>query len=477
MRLFELLLVALTACTAVCLLMGWMPRGERWLSAGVLAAAILHGILEGARWQMIPAYAAVIILGYVVWKSARREFRFKKATSGVALLLVSASVLFSILLPMFHLPTPTGTYPVGTSILYFKDTSRIEDAAPYAGSARELMVQIWYPALASQNPFARYREPRETDLLSSYQSDILTNSRLNAPVAIQGAPFPVILFNPAWRGRRTNDTFLTEELASQGYIVVSIDHTYNARLVAFPDGRVEHGNASIEIDDPESSTPQRVRAIWNKELKKWVADERFVIDSLETMNTTAGSPWFGRMNTGNVGAIGHSFGGAAATAVCAEDHRVRASVNMDGWFFDAIRMRGPQQPLLIMVASTGEADVIPDSDGNVEAALDARDISDVKTSLNSFGGYLLTVKGASHEDFTDQPLVSPLPMLSHRGTISAVRIQKIVRSYVTAFFDKSLRSEDTVLLRNDYRAYNEVSLNTWRTNQSGGLPISGSGGQ
>jgi predicted dienelactone hydrolase len=329
-----------------------------------------------------------------------------------------------------------------------------------------LIVQLWYPAEPSHNRLARYRELQETNAVSSYQSVIPTNSHVDAPVPIEGAPFPVILFNHAWDGRRTNDTFLTEELASHGYIVASIDHTYNARLVAFPDGRVVHGIAANDVNAPESSTAERVRTIWDKELTKWVADQRFVLDRLETMNRTAGTPWFGRLDTDRSGAIGHSFGGAAATAVCAEDPRVHASVNMDGWFFDAIRARGPNQPLLVMDAYTGQADEIPDSEGKVEAALDSTDFADMEASLHRYGGYLLSVKGASHEDFTDQPLISPLQKLSHRGELPARRIQNIVRTYVVAFFDKTLRGEDPDVLRTHRSPDAEVSLDTWPANKS-----------
>jgi predicted dienelactone hydrolase len=375
---------------------------------------------------------------------------------------------------MFSLPTPTGPYPVGTSILYFKDAARIEDAAQAGVSQRELMVQLWYPAQPSHNRLARYREPRETNLLSSYQSVLRTNSRLDAPVAHAGAPFPVILFNHAWRGRRTNDTFLTEELASQGYVVASIDHTYNASLVAFPDGRVVHGIATNDIDAPESSTPERVRAIWNRELAKWVADQRFVLDRLEAMNRAAGSPWFGLLDTERAGAIGHSFGGAAATAVCAEDRRVRAAVNMDGWFFDAIRERGPNQPLLVIDAYTAQAGETPTSSATVEAVLDAVDSADTEASLRRFGGYLLSVKGAAHEDFTDQPLISPLRSLSHRGTLPAREIHSIVRGYVVAFFDKTLRGKDSGVLDAHSNPYSEAWLEAWPASRGASI---GSDGQ
>ncbi|MGA3343298.1 MAG: hypothetical protein ABSC76_00385 [Terracidiphilus sp.] len=477
MRPLEIILVLMIACTAVCLLLGRWQRSGKLLLAAALLTAIAHGSLEGAHWQMAPAYVAAGILCLTALKRAGDKNRWQKLTAWSALLFASASVLFSFLLPMFRLPEPTGPYPVGTSILYFKDSTRIEDAAPVTGLARELMVQLWYPAQPSHNRLARYREPRETNTLSSYQSAILTHSRLDAPVALVGAPFPVILFNHAWGGRRTNDTFLTEELASHGYIVASIDHTYNASLVAFPDGRVVRGTAANAINDPETSTVEQVRAIWDKELAKSVADQRFILDRLEAMNRTVGSPWFGRLDTNNAGAIGHSFGGAAATAVCDEDRRVHAAVNMDGWFFGAIRERGPSQPLLVMYTAPEQAGETPDPGEKVGAVLDATDLADTETSLNKFGGFTLSVKGASHEDFTDQPLISPLRSISHRGTLPAWQIQNVVRSYVVAFFGQTLRGEDPEVLKARASPYPGALLEAWPANKKGIVSSIGSDGQ
>jgi predicted dienelactone hydrolase len=462
MRPLEVFLLVVTASAAVGVLLGRWPRTSRIFLGGAIVTLIAHGLVEGLHWQMIPVYLAICVLCVIAWKEFGRGPRVRVLIASSALLLATASVIFSIMLPMFRLPNPTGAYPVGTSILYFKDSTRIEDSAPGSGRARELMVQLWYPAQASHNRFARYREPRETSLLSSYQSVLATHSRLDAPIASDAGSFPIVLFNHGWRGIRTNDTFLAEELASHGYVVASIDHTYNARLVAFPDGRVVHANAPYDIDDPEISTPEQVRAKWDKELSKWVADQRFVLDRLEDMNRAVGTPWYGRLNTNVAAAIGHSFGGAAATAVCANDRRVRSSVNMDGWFFGAIRERGPNQPLLFMESYSESVGAPPNANGT-GAVLDATDAADMQASLRRFGGDLLVIKGIGHEDFTDQPLVSPLRMVSHRGTLPARRIHTIVRSYVVAFFDKTLRGDDPVILHAYSRPYVEARLEEWPT--------------
>jgi len=447
MRPLEVSLVVLVVGSAVCLMSGPLQKIGQIFVILSLVFAVAQGALEGTHWQLLPAYAAIGLLCLVALRGSVERPRLGIVAVSLALLFTVATVVFCLVLPMFRLPRPTGPYPVGTAILYFKDSARVDDASPVAGSPRELMVQLWYPAEPSDNRIAMYRRLRETEPISSYQSVLPTNSRLNAPVASAGGPFPVILFNHAWHSRRTN-----------------------ASVVLFPDGRVIHENTPHEFDDLESSTPERIRSIWDKELQKWTADQRFILDRLETMNRSAGTAWFGRLNTNMAGAIGHSFGGAAATQLCAKDPRVRAAVNMDGWFLGAIRARDPNRPLLVMDTSVPNA--TPNPSAKVEDVLNASDSADLEASLHKYGGYLLLVRGAAHEDFTDQPLVSPLRMISHRGAVPAEQMQNIVRTYVLAFLDEMLRGKDSGILRANSSPYPEVSIEEWPVAlNSGASPI------
>ena len=462
MRPFEIVFLVLGVVAAICLLTGkWRLTGRRLLA---LSLFVFGGevVWEGAHWQMIPAYLALGVLCLSAWNRAGKPLLRRQFLIVVpALLLLAASTGLSWMLPMFRLPKPTGRYPVGTTILYLKDTSRTEDASQVSGQPRELMVQIWYPAAASSNRWARYREPKETNVTSSYQSQIATNSRLDAPVVSTGAPFPVILFNHGWGSRRTNDTFLTEELASHGYVVASIDHTYNTKLVAFPDGRQLHSKAASDVENPDGSTPERVKAVWNKELAKQTADERFVLDRLESMNQDSQSPWHGRLNTHLAGAIGHSFGGSAAVNLCAVDSRVHGAINMDGWFFGAIEARGPNQPLLYIDTSDDSMWLPQNPHGSVGDTLNFSDSAELAASLRRYGGFLLTLKGAEHDDFTDQPLVSPLRRFSHRGAIPASELEAILRTYVLAFFDQTLRGKEQGPLQEKAALFPDATLESW----------------
>ena len=100
------------------------------------------------------------------------------------------------------------------------DTSRQEELSSNPAAKRELVVQVWYPAETSSDPVARYKRWQETLPGTFYEALIATHSRMNAPIARKGKPFPVVLYGHRWNGERTQNTELAEDLASHGYVVV-----------------------------------------------------------------------------------------------------------------------------------------------------------------------------------------------------------------------------------------------------------------
>jgi predicted dienelactone hydrolase len=448
--------------------------GRRWrvpLTLLAVLVCIWHLLREGKHWQMFPVYAGLALL--IVWQVLRplppisRWQWGGRIFASLTLLLCVVGLGLSYLFPMFSLPKPTGPYPVGTRILDMVDGSRSEDEVADPKIKRELIVQVWYPAHPSNNELAPYNRAAETKFLSSYRSLLRTNSRMDAPLAMQGAPFPVLLFNHGWSGRRTLDTFLTEELASHGYVVASIDHTYNAMRVALPGGRVVDGVRGGDLNNLGASTVAQIETLWNKELDKWTADEVFVLNSLQAANLDPQSPWYGRLNTNMVGAIGHSFGGAASLQVCGLDNRVRSAINMDGWTFGGLRYRSSNKSIMFLSEAVDPAGLAKlhsssNPDERMAAELDLTDMDAVSTYLKDYGGYRLFISGTQHMDFTDQPLTSPFSLLSFTGPIAPARIQNILRTYVLAFFDKTLRGQDPAVLNRDNSSpFHEVQMEQW----------------
>lgn len=84
------------------------------------------------------------------------------------------------------------------------------------GHGVELAVQAWYPTEA---PGGEYR-----------YDDILVGEAVDGGAPACATPRPVVVFSHGNSGIRWQSVFLTETLASRGWIVVAPDHTYNTAL-------------------------------------------------------------------------------------------------------------------------------------------------------------------------------------------------------------------------------------------------------
>jgi dienelactone hydrolase len=260
-----------------------------------------------------------------------------------------------------YLPEPTGPRPVGTTSLYLKDVSRPD---PWAAgvNARELMVSVWYPAAPSDGPRARYMTPAESELqltsrgITGIPAEVLSTVRTNAASGAASAEpqraLPLVLLSPGFTNARSALTALAEDLASHGYVVAGIDHTYESYATAFPDGRVTTCLAR--------QAPGRGPGFREKVMAGRAADACFVLDEL-----TAGHPAWpgaGLIDPSRIAMAGHSAGGAAAIAAMLADSRIRAGIDMDGTTHAPIPDHGLSRPFLFLGK---QSNYTPGSGGNV----------------------------------------------------------------------------------------------------------------
>jgi hypothetical protein len=248
-RTFEILILL---TLFVRLVGGSLPsiKRSRWMdfipSLAVLLT-VMQLVLEKFRWQMIPAYGLTLwfFLLSIPWIKQGGRPPDKQPPRRVLimlgflfrLLIFTLVAALPILFPVFRLPDPTGQYPVGTTKLYFVDNSRPETLTPNPDDHRELMVQVWYPAQVE--PGARLAPLMEhMSFQFSYLSLVQTHAYQEAPVSKAQSSYPVLIFSHGHVGFVEQNLTQMEELASHGYIVCSIAHTYHTIVTVFPDGRV-----------------------------------------------------------------------------------------------------------------------------------------------------------------------------------------------------------------------------------------------
>jgi dienelactone hydrolase len=347
-----------------------------------------------------------------------------------------------------YLPEPTGPCLAGTTSLYLKDVSRPDPWAPGV-NARELMVSLWYPATPSDGRRARYMTPAESELqltsrgITGVPRDALSTVRTNAvsdatPAGRQRS-LPLVVLSPGFTSPRSTLTALAEDLASHGYVVAGIDHTYESFATAFPDGRV---TTCLAREAPRSDRGEKVVA-------GRAADVSFVLGEL----TGAHPAWPGAalIDPSRMAMAGHSVGGASTIPAMLADSRIRAGIDMDGATHAQIPDDGLSRPFLFLGK---QSNYTPGTPGKKSAV--ATWERDWKL-LTGWKRWIL-VAGAIHASFTDLALLADQIGIDTGAGLPGARSLEITRAYVRAFFDQHLRSKPQALLDHPSPRYPEVTF-------------------
>ncbi|MEI6291272.1 MAG: hypothetical protein WCP19_12640, partial [Chloroflexota bacterium] len=153
------------------------------------------------------------------------------------------------------------------------------------------------------------------------------------------------------------------------------------------------------------------------------------------------------MDMNKVGAFGHSTGGGAAIQFCGVDERCKTGVTLDAFMrpvsLDVLN-NGTKQPFLYLFSELWPF---------------ARNtqLFDQYYSHVSPANHVLTILGADHYDFSDLPALSPLaPQLGLKGPINGVRVQKIIDTYVLAYFDQQLKGINSAMFDQRQSDYPDV---------------------
>lgn len=370
--------------------------------------------------------------------------------------------------PSFQLPELTGPYQVGTTSYDFVDPARNDIYAPNPTDKRELMVQVFYPGAkepgATPAPYlegsvARASAPNfgvPPDNFVNLVHSFHTHAFSRVPISTASSSYPVLLFSHGFNTLPQLYTLQAEELASHGYIVANITHTYDSPVTEFPDGRIALQAPIFNqvFSDPES--PESINII-GKDIDVRAADARFVLNELEHLNANDPQSLFtGHLDLNRVGIFGHSLGGATAAEAMLLDSRFKTGIEMDGTLLGNAVEDGLEQPLMLM-----SSDLV---------SLDPMRQSFYEKLKND--AYNLTIKGTRHLSYTDLPLLFPLletyysPQLaaelknSDFGPINAKRGAEIIDDYTLAFFDKYLNSQNSPLLNGPDADYPEVQFSS-----------------
>ena len=191
-----------------------------------------------------------------------------------------------------------GTYAVGVKTLKLIHPAQMDVLHKQDGKHplydRPLTLEIWYPA----------RVPANKPMLVTYEEVLGRSNDSKRPLIpytftgrasrdaepdLSGGAYPLVIVSHGYPGSRLLLTYLTENLASKGYVVVAIDHTESTYrdLAGFPS------------------------TLLNRSL-----DDLFVLNEMDRLSAKNSHSFLaGLLNANNTGLIGYSMGGYGALNV------------------------------------------------------------------------------------------------------------------------------------------------------------------
>jgi hypothetical protein len=284
-----------------------------------------------------------------------------------------------------------------------------------------------------------------------------THSYKNIPVSDKEAKYPVVVF---MHGNGTHSNLYTstsEELASQGFIIFSINATYNCILAEFPDTSIssldtgkeppdsvvklfQYANSLSSKYDTTKDKAERLRIqtyleqesilkMWYIENTIWVNDFNYIISELQRINNDINSLFFNKLDLNNIAAGGMSRGGGQAVLVCKNNKSVKVGFSLDGHpdFLDS----NVTKPFLLL--TTFES----------EAPLYKQFFTDC---------YQIRIRGTSHGSFGDNQLVVKNP----KCTTKPERAIEITNKFLVAFLSKYLKNIGIIKLEDNALNYPEI---------------------
>jgi predicted dienelactone hydrolase len=350
-----------------------------------------------------------------------------------------------------------GPLDIGVRTIQVTDRNRPDILNTKAGEAtarydRTLTVEVWYPAQLApgQKPGGDYRViTRDPAVMATLHGKAVRDA-VPLPAA---TAYPLVVISHGYPGNRFLMSHLAENLASKGYVTVSIDHK----------------DSTYDDQKAFAST------LYNRPF-----DQLFVLNEVARLaRNGSGSFLSGLVDTNRIGIVGYSMGGYGVVNVVgggyskaveaqngappnrlladrgaanpdyqkSMDPRIKAAVaiapwGMAGGFWDADGLKGVRTPIMFVA---GSVDDVAGYEKGTKAIYQGAVNAD---------RYLLTFINANHnaaapipapaETYAYSETLKSFPFMHYADAVwDTARMNNIVDHFATAFFDLNVKGDQT----------------------------------
>lgn len=374
----------------------------------------------------------------------------KKQTKGkrkIFIWIIIGSIPVLILLAIFMVPRllftdyvglPTsGPYIVAQTSAILVDDNRTE-AFETDGSKREVPIYFYYPVVEEG----------------------------------KAESCPLVVFSHGAFGYYESNTSTYMELASHGYVVVSLDHPYHSFFTKDTGGKTITVNPRFLQDvmrvNEEGISEEEIIELSHTWLELRVEDMNFVLDTLKEANETEvldTTNWYvekeqndgeilkilAMTDTENIGLMGHSLGGASSVTLGRTREDIDAVIDLDGTMLgEELEYQNGEYSFyeeeypcpLLLISNEGHY-----QEGKTLGDLYVNNV----VLANAKDSHYTYFEGSGHMNFTDLPLFSPtLASMLGVGETDAEECVKTMNEVVLSYFDYYLKGEGELHIQASY---------------------------
>lgn len=314
----------------------------------------------------------------MIAKSSKGKVPRKTMTvRAITILLLVFVVLLPVLLFPPHEPlSPTGPYTVARARSTYVDKTRAE---PFSvrEEDRKVNVAFWYPQNADGNQ-----------------------------------TYPLIVFSHGGLGTENSNESLYLELASHGYVVVSIGHPYHALWTEDEDGHITFVSMDyvqeLQREDAKTDKQQSFR-YYQKWLEVRTSDINFVIDNILKSAASGADGVYALIDVERMAVMGHSLGGSAALAIPRQRNDIAAVIALESPFlYDIVGVENNEFVWLNEAYPVPVLNIYSDASWSHLSEWTQYARNDELLSRPQTKAINLHLSGAGHFSLTDLPLASPL---------------------------------------------------------------------
>ncbi|KFY16469.1 hypothetical protein V492_01312 [Pseudogymnoascus sp. VKM F-4246] len=365
-----------------------------------------------------------------------------------AIILGTASTVFA---KDIIIPIPGGPLQLGTTTAILTDHSRsswTNDTSP-----RALPISVFYPvgyAPCSGGYLAEYVPQVVSDFENKYfelqgvlgeidYASFKSQMYRTCSGDKHNTEYPLIIFSPGYERTRLLYGATAQSIAKAGYVVVTVDHPYDADIIQYSDGTIitTYQDPDLVASEIVSIRVEDVSFILNQLSDKEIARKLVPYD----------------IDTSKVAIYGHSAGGSAAANALVSEPRLVGGLSLDGPFVAPVTFVGNNKPFLQFGQGT-------------HTHFTSEDLNKTWPLLRAWHEEL-SFNATTHSTFGDLALLVNLWGKGNSGNESQVvshhngkRVSEILQVVASDFFKFLFTGKESKLLQCDNKGYPEITCAT-----------------